>query len=181
MCAPRLYLSENLRFPQRRGSDGMALGCCGDYVRRQNKRHPSRQYSWVCRVFICATCVCAHTCEHAPDFSWLLPLLFAKKLGLQRKARERTVERHRGNWSPTTPDLSDGKRRQHLVIASFGISFLPFSLRPFVIIFYNRMSNLPLAERRECLPSPPPPPVTHTCFHSLSYKRQSARYSLALA
>lgn len=39
------------------------------------------------------------------------------------------------------------------------------------------MANLPLAERRECLSSPPPP-VTHTHFHSLSapfYK--SARYS----
>ncbi len=122
-------------------------------------------------MFVCATCACTHTRKHTPDFSWLLPL-FAKKLSLQRKARVSTVERHRGNWSPTAPDLSDGKRRQHLVIASFGISFLPFSLRPFVIIFYNRMSNLPLAEHRECLSSPPPP-VTHTRFHSLSNKRLS--------
>lgn len=74
------------------------------------------------------------------------------------------MECHRGNWSPSTPDLSDGIRRQHLVIASFGISSLPFSLRPFVIIFYNRMSNLPLAECRECLSGL----VTHTHWLSFS-------------
>ena len=93
------------------------------------------------------------------------------------------MECHRGNWSPSTPDLSDGIRRQHLVIASFGISSLPFSLRPFVIIFYNRMSNLPLAECRECLSGL----VTHTHTHSLSFSvlqtpfHKSAGYSLALA
>lgn len=78
------------------------------------------------------------------------------------------MECHRGNCSPSTPDLSDGIRRQHLVIASFGISSLPFSLRPFVIIFYNRMSNLPLAECRECLSGL----VTHTLAFILCYCRR---------
>lgn len=78
------------------------------------------------------------------------------------------MECHRGNWSPSTPDLSDGIRHQHLVIASFGISSLPFSLRPFVIIFYNRMSNLPLAECRECLSGL----VTHTLAFILCFCRR---------
>lgn len=46
MCAQTVSSSlEHLRFPQKRGSDGIALGYCGDYVRQQNKRHRSRQYS----------------------------------------------------------------------------------------------------------------------------------------
>lgn len=118
---------------------------------------------------------------HVRAHTWF-QLTFApfsqRNSSLQRQGSESTVERHRGNWSPTTPDLSDGKRRQHLVIAWFGISFLPFSLSPFVIIFYNRMSNLPLAENRECLSGSPPPPVTHTRFHSLSSKRLSASLRL---
>lgn len=108
--------------------------------------------------------LCIHVCVCAcPDFYWtshlniwLLPLL-GKKCFPQRKSRESTVQHRRGNSSPTTLDLSDGNGRQHLVIVSFEISFLLLFLRPFVIIFYNRMSNLPLAGYRECLLSPPSP------------------------
>lgn len=121
-------------------------------------------------VFLSVLCVYPHTYTHASTHLISVDFCpFCEETLLQSKTRESAVERHRGNWSPTTPVLSDGKRRQHLVFASFGISFLPFSLRPFVIIFYNRMSNLPLAEHRECFSSPPPPPPV------------TARYSLALA
>lgn len=120
---------------------------------KQKKGTPAANIS-ECVMFICTSCACTHliSVDFCPYFA----------VSLQRKTRESMVERQRGNWSPTTPDLSDGKRRQHLVIAPFGISFLPFSVR----LLYNRMSNLPLAERRECLSSPAPP-ETHT---HLSYK-----------
>lgn len=75
-----------------------------------------------CVMFIGTTCARTH----------LISLDFcpcsAKKVSLQRTSRESSAERRRGNWSPTTPELSDGSRRLHLVIAPFGISFLLVSV-----------------------------------------------------
>lgn len=165
MCPDCIFERNISGFLRGEGVMVLNLDAVEDYVRQQNKRHPSRQYSWVCCVFICAT---ASTHLISVDFC---PFFLAKKLSLQRKA---LVKRHRRSWSPTKPDLSDGKRRQHLVIASFGISFLPFSLRPFVIIFYNRMSNLPPCRRQRMPLQSSTSQLTHTRFHSVSYKRLSA-------
>lgn len=154
MCGQTVCFTERLRFPQKRGSDGIALWILRGLCKTAKQKAPQLP------IFLSVSCVyLRHLRVHTPDFSWLLPLYFF----FCTVFKECTVECHRGNWSPSTPDLSDGIRRQHLVIASFGISSLPFSLRPFVIIFYNRMSNLPLAECRECLSGL----VTHT--HTLAF------------
>lgn len=121
-------------------------------------------------VFMCVSVPAQTFSEH---LIWLLPLL-GKKCFPQRKSRESTVQHRRGNSSPTTLDLSDGNGRQHLVIVSFEISFLLLFLRPFVIIFYNRMSNLPLAGYRECLLSPPSPLSFKYISTSLHCKAWSA-------
>lgn len=165
MCLCASSLRVHLGFPQQWQCCTLTLqGLCNT----PKQRHPSCQYF---------TCVYlhAHASTHLISVDFC-PFFCAKKL--QRKTRESIEERHRGNRSPTKQDLSDGKRRQHLVIASFGISFLLFSLRSFVIIFYNRMSNLPLAGRREYLFSLAPVLKTHTFFHWMLFHK-SARYSVA--
>lgn len=71
----------------------------------------------------CVACLSAqHACGRRRASPRLTPVDLCPVLSgetVQRRGGESAAECHRGNSGPTTPDLSDGKRRRRLVIASF--------------------------------------------------------------
>lgn len=124
----------------------------GDYVRRQNKKHRSRHLISL-------------------DF---LPLL-AKKCRLQRQSRESTVERHRGKWSPTTLDLSDGKKGTSTLLL-LPLEF-PFS-RSFLEPFCDHILQPDVEFTSRRVQGRPPQSTTtaniHTRFHSNAFPQVCA-------